>query len=79
MTTNDKDKIIVAARDAGFSDKQWSAMTYESGPYDITTPTITLERFWQIAFEAGRQAERESINQDDGTHGWTGVLQSHVG
>ena len=68
MTTHDKDKIIAAARECNaFFD------VIAFGRNDGTLfSTNELERFWQIAYEAGRQAERESINQDDGTIDWRG-------
>ena len=70
MTTHNKDKIIAAAKEAGGVELQ---------PYDygakcdrLIMRFEVLERFWQIAFEAGRQAERESVNLDDGTIDWRG-------
>jgi len=57
MTT--REQIIAAAKEAGFDDSQWDAMTYDSGPYEVTMPGIELRRFYTIAFEAGRVAERE--------------------
>ena len=68
MTTHDKNKIIAAARECNaFFD------VIAFGRNDGTLfSTNELERFWQIAFEAGRQAERESVNLDDGTIDWRG-------
>lgn len=52
MTTHDKDKIIAAAKEAGAKfDPAWG-IAYNCG-------TETFIRFYAIAFEAGRQAERE--------------------
>lgn len=42
LTDND---IAIAARLAGFTDKQWRAMFFEVGPYDITRATTQLEAF----------------------------------
>ena len=52
MTTHDKDKIIAAAKEAGAKfDPAWG-LAYNCG-------TETFIRFYAIAFEDGRQAERE--------------------
>ena len=63
MTTHDKDKIIAAAKEAGF--------TY-FGQSDIQD---VRNMFYSIAFEAGRQAEREEINQDAERYRW---LRTHA-
>lgn len=39
----DKD-LLDACKKAGLSEAQWDAMTYESGPYDITKPTVELRK-----------------------------------
>ena len=49
MTTHDKDKIIAAMKEAGFD-----IWVNSVGP----VPNW-IERLYAIAFEAGRQAERE--------------------
>ena len=51
MTDVNRDKIIAAAKDAGMQ----GMLT------DVVTTLDEIERFWQIAFEAGRQAERGEI------------------
>lgn len=43
-----REEIVIACRDAGFTDPQWRAMTYETGAYDITEPTIALIKLAQI-------------------------------
>ena len=59
MTT--REKIIAAAREAGFDDRQWESMTYDSGPYEVTTPKIALERFYTTAFDAGQKSLRQQL------------------
>ena len=40
------DKQIVAAiQVAGAHDREWSALTYETGPYDITVPNLFTRNF----------------------------------
>jgi hypothetical protein len=51
MTEDERVAYVTAARDAGFSDQQWKAMFYESGPYDLSFPTLTLQAFVQIVNE----------------------------
>ena len=56
MTTHDKEKIIAAAKeaDSGFTgDDDFNLGTYIVG-------LEAIERFYAIAFESGRQAEREA-------------------
>ena len=53
MTTHDKDKIIAAAREAGF-------LYYDEFPQDYK---CKIEALYAIAFEAGRVAEREEFAQ----------------
>jgi hypothetical protein len=45
------DLLVRAARDAGFSDTQWKAMFYESGPYDVTFPCFTTKKFIALLLE----------------------------
>ena len=52
MTTHERDKIIAAAKEAGFGAYAYEAMSM-------------FERFYAIAYEDGRQAERE-----DCSSGW---------
>jgi hypothetical protein len=53
MTTHDRDKVIAAAKEAGFD------FWIESiGPIPFW-----IERFYAIAYEAGRVAEREECVQ----------------
>jgi hypothetical protein len=71
MTTHDRDKVIAAASDAGFSVAQthWD------------DERLVIERFYAIAFEAGRVAEREECAKVceeirvivDGNHPWTAL------
>ena len=52
MTTHDRDKVLAAAKEAGAKfDPAWG-LAYNCG-------TETFIRFYAIAFEHGRQAERE--------------------
>lgn len=66
--TTDREQIIAAAKECNaFFD------VIAFGRNDGTLfSTNELERFYAIAFEAGRQAERESVNLDDGTIDWRG-------
>lgn len=41
-----------------FHGKQYEAVTYESGPYDIDCPTNDLMRFAAAIYEAGAKSER---------------------
>jgi len=50
MTTHDEDKIIAAAKEAGFA--EWENT-------DSPEFLALIAEFYAIAFEAGRQAERE--------------------
>lgn len=43
-----RDELIKMCREAGFSDEQWKAMTYETGKYDITVPTVALQNLAKI-------------------------------
>jgi hypothetical protein len=54
MTTHDRDKVIAAAEEAGIY-RLYDGISY--GPSGINSEQF--ERFYAIAFEAGRQAERE--------------------
>lgn len=49
-----KNEIIRMAREA-FSDKEFNAVTVESGPYSITKATTGLERFAAMVTEAERE------------------------
>ena len=69
MTTHNKNKIIAAAKEVG---AQMRVYKTSPGQDHFLLETEQLERFWQIAFKAGRQAERESVNLDDGTIDWRG-------
>ena len=55
MTTHDRDKVIAAAKEAGCS------ASYLGSFYSSTE---AIERFYAIAFESGRQAEREKQIQE---------------
>src|SRR5689334_6635976 len=46
-----RELLVTTARDAGFSDAQWKAMFYESGPYDITFPCFTTKKFIALLLE----------------------------
>ena len=50
MTTHDRDKVIAAAKEAGFA--EWENT-------DSPEFLALIAEFYTIAFEAGRQAERE--------------------
>lgn len=50
-----RNQLIEACRDAGFQDHQWKALTFNSGPYDITEPSSQLKRLAEIL--TGRQYE----------------------
>jgi hypothetical protein len=43
--------LVRTARNAGFTDAQWRAMFFETGPYDITVPTVALSRFAELLLE----------------------------
>ena len=64
MTEADEKIYVEAARDAGFSEAQWKAMFYESGPYDITVPTLALYDFVRIVNE--RVADRATDHPAEG-------------
>lgn len=53
-------QIIVAIRDAGASEKEWKALTFDSGPYGIATPTVFTDRLVTIlrALPAAPLSER---------------------
>lgn len=55
MTTHDKDKIIAAAKEVGMP--QGASDDFHTTLWLLWYPEI--KRFYAIAFEAGRQAERE--------------------
>jgi hypothetical protein len=38
-------QIIAAIRVAGAHDREWKALTYETGPYDVTMPTLFVKNF----------------------------------
>ena len=56
MTTHDRDKIIALREEA---DKFATNELPCEGEYHPDFHTVSDERFYAIAFEAGRQAERE--------------------
>lgn len=56
------DEIITLCREAGFSDSQWKAMTFEDGPYSITTPTEALRN---LAEEIGAARHNASEWEKD--------------
>lgn len=58
MTTHDKDKIIAAALKIGISISTMHGQ--ELHKLMPISDAKTLEAFYAIAFEAGRQAEREA-------------------
>jgi hypothetical protein len=43
-----EDEIIKLCRDAGFTEKQWKAMTFDRQPYDVTIPTVELTEFVRL-------------------------------
>lgn len=56
MTTHDRDKVIALREEADkFATNELSC----EGEYHPDFHTVSDERFYAIAFEAGRQAERE--------------------
>lgn len=50
--------IISAMSIAGATDKEWKALTYESGAYDITKPTVFLQRLAKV-LAAAPQPKKE--------------------
>jgi hypothetical protein len=60
-TSLTREELISACADAGFSDRQWRAMTYNSGPYDITEPTLGLISLAEIL--SGRTFAREENSE----------------
>ena len=68
----DREQIIAAAKEAGLAVFQFTYISLVTPPFEDVVELKSIERFWQIAFEAGRQAERESVNLDDGTIDWRG-------
>ena len=57
MTTHDRDKVIAAAKEAGFKPGFL-------GHIYVGSSTEAVERFYAIAFEAGRQAELEECAKE---------------
>lgn len=49
-------EIIKACVDAGFEGKAFNAITYESGPYDITCATLALKKFSALISKRGIKA-----------------------
>ena len=68
MTIHDRYKIIAAAKEAGFSRAPPKFKHWRGTISDV-------ERLYAIAFEDGRQAEREEINQDAERYRW---LRTHA-
>lgn len=50
------DEILSLWRTVRPSAKQDAAMTYESGPYDVTCPTCELRRLVELAIEYAQNA-----------------------
>ena len=59
-----RELLVTTARDAGFSDHQWKAMFYESGPYDVTFPCFTTKKFIALLLE-----RLQSTTTKEGDHG----------
>jgi hypothetical protein len=55
MTTHDRDKVIAAAKEASFCEELWDV----NGAIVWSAELNHMERFYAIAFEAGRVDERE--------------------
>lgn len=54
-----REEIIKLAKESGFDEEQWAAMTYDAGPYEITTPKAALMRFYQAAVLVGAEKVKE--------------------
>lgn len=48
----DRGDIVRMAAAAGFTKDQWRAMFYETGPYDITEPTVEMQNLVRLIHEA---------------------------
>ena len=71
MTIHDRDKIIAAAKEAG----TYIDDDIDGNPTIEVIPESCWEKFYITTFEAGRQAEREEINQDAERYRW---LRTHA-
>lgn len=66
----DKD-IVEAIRDSEPTEREWKALTHNSGPYDITTPNLFTKRFAErIAALALRRGAEDA--------GWIPVDDQHI-
>ena len=61
------DEILSLWRTVRPSAKQDAAMTYESGPYDVTCPTWELRRLVELAIEYAQNARPHAPERSDGS------------
>ena len=55
------EEVVALAHDAGFSASQWSVMFYDSGPYDISKPSIALQSFARLVRNAALEEAAEKL------------------
>jgi hypothetical protein len=67
LTDKQVEDISFAVLRVHNSDLLWRALTYSSGPYDVTVPTLALRdlasAFYVAGMTAGMAAEREFTNR----------------
>ena len=56
LTDRQIEDMAFAVLRAHNDDRLWSALTYSSGPYDVTTPTLALCHLARVFFDAGVSA-----------------------
>ena len=63
LTTEQVCNIGFAVLRAHNDDRLWRALTYDSGPYDLTTPNLALQQLVAAFFAAGGDASAEKLAQ----------------
>ena len=53
LTDRQIEDLAFAVLRAHNDDRLWRALTYDSGPYDLTTPNLALQELRQVFYAAG--------------------------
>lgn len=63
LTTKQIEKIAFAVLRSHNDDRLWRALTYESGPYDVTKATLALQDLAAAFFRAGLASALATLAQ----------------
>ena len=62
LTSEQVCNIAFAVLRAHNDDRLWRALTYDSGPYDLTTPNLALQQLGAAFYAAGAAAKNEALD-----------------